>query len=438
MSKEKGMYLEVIDFDELYRMMSDEALFVNDFDVRTKEGKEALNEKLHVRYDGDTLDILPSCECGEVTGQYNVGVRCGVCRTKVASVTERPLESALWIRLPKGVNAFVHPAVWTVLSNAFSLKQAGFNLIEWLTNPSCSPNRKARPIVDKISSFNIKRGLNNFVENFDEIMDILLKVNPTNNSPAQRDELAEYIRINRDRIFCHFIPIPSRLTFIVEGTPMGDYADTSLRGAMDAIRTITSVECSVVSVSQRVREQRTAKTVQMLADYYSAFIKTNLATKKGWIRKQVLGSRLHFTFRAVITSLSDNHAYDELHLPWSMSVMAFRTHLITHMLRMRVTAQQAERYNLDPDLVGRGFTPGECVELLNSYTLRYHPLIDELFKRILAETPGGKGYPVLFSRNPTLQRGSVYMMRVTRIKPDPHDNTIAFSVLALAAPNRSN
>lgn len=414
MSKEQGAYLDVVDFDNLFQMTSTDAIFVNDFDVNTVDGKQRLNDMLHVRYEGDTLDILPSCDCGEITGQYNVGVRCSNCRSEVMSVTERPLESVLWFRLPRGVKAFVNPAIWVILSKAF--RKSGFNLIEYLTNPTVRATKGATVALRRLKPYNLSRGLNYFVENFDEIMDVLFRANPMERSLHDRDILEEFIKRNRDRVFCSYIPIPSRLTFIVENTATGTYADSTMRGAFDAIRTITSIESSALPVSQRVRELRTAKAIAQLADYYNTFIKVSLATKKGWIRKHVLGSRLHFTFRAVISSLSDNHDYDELHLPWSMSVMVFKHHLISKMLKM-------------------GYTPNETVGILNENTLKYHPLIDHLFKELISETVDGRGFPVLLSRNPTLQRGSVQRMRVTQIKTDPTINTIGISVLCLAAPN---
>lgn len=414
MSEPKGVYLDIVDFDGLFRIMQNEALFVNDFDVNTVDGKRKLNQMLHVRYDGDTLDVLPSCDCGEINGQFNVGVKCKQCNTEVMSVTERPLESTLWFRTSQGVKAFINPAIWVILSKAF--RQSGFNPIEYLCNPTYKPNKGATVPLRRLEPYKLGRGLNYFIDNFDSIMEILFRVNPTKIKPYEKEVLEAFIHKNRDKVFCQYIPIPSRLTFIVEDTAVGVYADNSMRGAFDAIRTITSIESSAIPVSDRVREVRTVKAISQMAEYYNTFIKTSLATKHGWIRKHVLGSRLHFTFRAVISSMSDNHEYDELHLPWSMSVMAFKLHLTSKLLR-------------------RGFSPNEATKFLFEHTLTYHPLLDELFQEIISETPEGRGYPVLFSRNPTLQRGSVYRMRVTKVKTDPKINTISMSVIVLKAPN---
>ena len=79
-------------------------------------------------------------------------------------------------------------------------------------------------------------------------------------------------------------------------------------------------------------------------------------------------------------------------------------------------------------------TPNECIQFLNSYTNKYHPLLDELFKELINESPA-KSIPVILQRNPTLVRLSAQYLRVTKIKIDPSDNTISLSVLVLKGPN---
>lgn len=92
------------------------------------------------------------------------------------------------------------------------------------------------------------------------------------------------------------------------------------------------------------------------------------------------------------------------------------------------------KLHLTNKLLRRGMTPNEAMSFLYEHTLKYHPLLDELFKELLSESPYG-GFPVLLNRNPSLKRGSIQMMRVTKIKTDPQINTISMSVLALKAPN---
>lgn len=139
-----------------------------------------------------------------------------------------------------------------------------------------------------------------------------------------------------------------------------------------------------------------------------------LFKKEGWARKHTFGTRSHWTFRGVITSLSANHERDELHIPWSMAVMLLEYHLMNKLLK-------------------RNFTPAECTNLINESVLQYNPLIDELFSELIAESPQ-KGIPTSFCRNPTLVRGSIQTLRITKVKSDPKINSISMGVLVLRAP----
>lgn len=408
-----GISLSLINFDERFRNASTPPIVVNQFDVNTTADKERLNKLIYTHYEGDALQVLPSCECGVTTGEYNVGIRCPACNSTVMSVTERPLESLLWIAPPKGVKTFLNPQAWTILSD--QLTYPGVNLLEWLCNPTHQfpPNPPKQAL--RLQALEIERGLNNLYANFDAIMQALFDNGIVKGTKQQRDDLSRFIALNRNNLFAGHLPIPSKMGFITEKTVTSTYADLTMLPAVDAIRTISATENSPVPLTLKVLQARAVKAIMLLAEYHQNFMSTALGSKGGWFRKHVFGSRLHFTFRAVINSLSDNHDYDELHLPWSMSVMTYKTHLISKLIK-------------------RGFTPNDCSKFLHENTLKYHALIDELFDELIAESPYN-GLPIILNRNPTLMRGSIQALRVTQIKKDPAINSISMSVLVLKAPN---
>jgi len=409
-----GISRALIDQEELFHSMSGESIIVNDFNVNSQEEKEKLNNLIMTRYDGDSLDVLPSCDCGGVVGEYNVGVTCGTCRTKCASVTERPLESALWLTPPKGVHTLINPSAWIFLTKKFTFN--GYNLIEWLCNPYYkTPSSPVPPKIRELKALNLPRGLNNFYEHFDTIMAALYKADLVQDGSKDRDVFWRWMKENRKLIFTRYIPIPSKLAFITESTSTGMYADTSMTPAIDAIRTISAIENSVVPVKLAKKESHSVKAIVKLAKYYHDFTSKQLGTKYGWFRKHVFGSRLHFSFRSVISSITDQHQYDELHLPWSLAVSLFEVHLTSKLLK-------------------HGYTPNETMKFLRENTNQYHPFMDELFKELIAEGPESS-IPSIFQRNPSLVRGSAQCLRITKIKTNPADNTVGLSVLVLASLN---
>lgn len=409
-----GVHLRLVNHDTLFNKATHTAIVVNHFDLHSQAHLEHLNELIYTTYDDDALEVLPHCDCKYLKGAHNVGVKCPECGTYCLSVTERPLESALWIAAPEGVDAMINPEVWIILSK--KLMDGGVSVLEWLTNPSYHvPDEKLPLSIKKLKEKNVPRGLNHFYRHFDEIMDLLINGKVIKNGKLEeREELLVFLQENRDAIFSKHLPIPSKLAFITEKTPMGTYADPTMGPAVEAIRTISGIENSITPLTQKKRESRTVKAIMQLSEYYETFFSKSLGPKAGWFRKHVYGSRVHFSFRAVISSISDPHDYEEVHLPWSMSVMFFKVHLISKLLK-------------------RGFTPNEALRHIHKHTLKYDLLIDEIFQELISEAGGS--IPILLQRNPSLTRGSIQQLKVTKIKTDPNVNTISLSVLILAAFN---
>lgn len=414
-----GVALELVDYNRLYESVSDRAMLINDFDITDEDEKQRLDNLLYIEYEGDTLDTMPSCDCGQLKGEYNAGLRCGNCGTIVSTVTDQPMESILWMRVPDGVHAFMSPQVWNILNNTF--KAGGVQLIRWLCDSSYVPPNAAdkKPnwkwLFDDFREMNWKRSINHFYENFDMIMDYLLTHSKIVTPAWWRRQVGEFVTENKHLFFTQYLPIPNRSVFITERTAVGTYADEVMHSAIDAVRTISSLRSSIVETTQRVKENRTVKATQQLADYYARYIKENLSGKPGMFRRQVYGSRLDFSARAVISSLSHPHHYDEVHFPWGMAVMMLKTHITSKLLR-------------------RGLSPSECEGFLMVHTNTYHSMLDEIFQELINECPY-IGLPIIFQRNPSLVRGSAQLLYITQVKPDPTINTISFSVLALAAPN---
>lgn len=381
-----GLFLGITDLDGAFNSSTRTPIIVNDMDVNSNEDKERFNELISTRYDGDTLSTTPECACGnpELSKEYYIGRVCSICNTPVAHVTEREIEPSSWIKAPQGVKALINPIIWTQLSNHFTT--GGVNLIEWLCNPLYKPTRSNK-LLNKLMSFGFKRGLNNFITNFDEIMNALFEAKLYSNSTKGR---IVYLQIlltnNRDKLFPKYLPIPSKMAFITENTVAGVYADPTMAPAIDAVRTISSIKTALRPLNQRQLENRALKAIIQLATYYEDTHTEVLGKKEGWFRKHIFGSRCHMTARCVITSLSEVHAYDELHIPWPVAVVIFRLHLINKLIKRG------------------GWNPSSAVKLLNSHTKIYHPLIDELFDELIAEgmhktVDGRNSIPVLFNRN---------------------------------------
>lgn len=415
------VFLELVNHEELYMRMRDSIIFANDLEVDTKEGVEKLNNLLYKRYEGDSLNVLPSCDCGAVTGGYNIGVRCSNCNTECLPSMERPLESMIWLKTPEGVDTLINPAAWTILSN--QMTSNGFNFLEWLCNPSYKPpTNKFPPKLQRYEQLNIPRGLNSFYQNFDVIMNEAFRLRLIKEQGPLLNDVKTWVAQNRDKIFTRYLPMPSKLGFVVESATTVSYADKTITLAIDALRTIVSVENSVTPLNLYRRQIRAVKAISKLAEYYKTFVNKTLGSKPGIFRRHVFGGRLHFSARAVISSISVPHSYDEVHLPWSLALQLLRLHVISKL-----------RKRINP-MTGRRFSAIEMDILLRDSALQYNALLDEIFQEIIRESPNG-GIPCTFGRNPTLARGSIQVLFITKVKTEINDTTISWSLLVLTAAN---
>lgn len=406
--------MEVVDHNELFAKRSTVPCIVNRLNIDSEADKEKLNRLLYTQYEGDSLDVLPRCDCGELKGAFLVGVKCDNCQTVCESITERPLESALWIEAPVGITALINPTCWIILSDALTV--SGCNMMEWLCNPMYKPPSSNIPQqLYRLQQLNIPRGYNHFIENFDPIFQCLLDNGIVKGNRQERQDLAQFVSENRHRMFPKYIPIPSSVGFITESTAVGVFADMTMTLAIDAVRSISSITSSVTPLSHKSKELRVVNAISQLAEFYIKFTSKTLSGKYGIFRKHVFGGRAHFTARAVITSISEPHYYEEMHVPWSLSVQLFKVHLTNKMLRL-------------------GMTPIEIETHINEHTLKYSPLMDRLFQELISEAPNHR-IPAILHRNPSLERASAQRLFITKVKTDVRINTISFSVLALAGPN---
>lgn len=415
-----GVHTEMVDFDEEFMQLDIEPIVVNNYNTSIPEEKEALDRHLFTHYQGtDVIEEAASCDCGHTTKVYNIGVVCDVCNTTVQSTTDRPIESMLWIKAPEGVKALISPEAWMVLEPAMRVRE--FNILEFLTNTDYRydinriNSKETRRKINKLLANKIPRGWNNFIEKFDEIMEFLFNASVIDSNKTNKKELWRFVQENKHRFFPQHLPIPSKICFVVESTTSGVYIDKPLGLAMDAVLTIASIRSSPVPYKPAVIQNRVAKSVRELTKFYYEYTRSRLAKKPGMFRRHVFGSRLHFSGRAVITSISDPHVGDELHIPWGMATQLFKYHLANKLLK-------------------RGYSANGALEFIYTNVLKYNPILDELFQELIQEAPDG-GPSCVFQRNPTLQRGSTQQFRITLVKPDVADNTVSMSVINLRAPN---
>lgn len=399
-----GISLELENFTKLVEMVPFDPIFLNDLSTVTQAEQEYVDRITMTTYTKtDVFTNQPTCECQETSGGYNLGIICHKCGTAVVEQFYQELSPRVWIRSPKGVAPLTNPMVFNMLRLHFV--KGKFNFIEWLCNTDYQvPDVIPEEELQILRKYSVQRGYNNFVNNFDRYFEVLCSLKLKDSS-----KLKELLSIQKDCIFSNVIPLPNKALLIQEDTAVGGFIDEMVVDIVDAIKTIRSIDTPLAMMTVRQKENRTVKTLLKISQYYYNTYHEMLAKKLGLIRKHIFGNRCNFSGRAVISSNTGTHKYDELLIGWCHGVTMFNLHL-TNKLMMR------------------GFTPNECTGFLQEHTYKYHPLLDKLFDELFNEARDKCFYCILV-RNPTLGRGSTQRMRIPAIKKDPSDITYTLPIM---------
>lgn len=420
-----GIYAEMVDMDEAFNALPYDPILVNQFNISIPEQKEEFRRHLYSHYkDAESIDTAASCHCGTIRDVHRKGVICDVCNTPVEITNEKAITPSMWIKAPEGIAALVSPEIWIMLDGALSSKECNF--LDYLTNTDYSvqadkiSSKDTKKKYDKLVEKNLGRGLNNFIERFDEIIEFLFSANIID---TNKGEFWVFIQENKHLFFPQYIPIPSKICFVVESTTSGVYIDEPIALGANAAHTIAKIYSSATALKSIKLQNLVAKALKSISQFHEVYDRTRIARKPGIMRKHVLGGRLDFTGRAVITSISVPHKYDDLYLPWGLSVQLFKYHIINKLLK---------RNN---PLTGLPYSPNEALNFVYSNVLQYNLELDNIFKELIAEANGGRGPTTLLARNPTLQRGSIQQFYTAKIKSNIEDTTISLSVICLKSPN---
>lgn len=424
-----GVVAKVINLDNLYLEYcsnNNTPLIINDFKLQNKDDYQAFNEKLITQYEGDTISSIPHCGCRKYNAAIFQNYVCEDCGDEVLSDLDRPIKMAAWMRVPDGVSYFINPIILTQLRNLF--KKATFNAIDYVLDPHYRFSSTKDQTIQALINKKLPRGLNNFYNNWYQILESLLSRDITNLSQAKQAMELQYYKRQYERglMFCKHMPNPSKVMFITEKSVYGTYADELMVDGIEPAKIISSIKNSASRLSEKSVLSRTARANIAMSEYHldnwvGRWSTTNQSD--GILRKHLYSTRTDWAMRLVLTS--DQRLgveEDEVSIPWAAGMAVFESHIASKLLQ-------------------RGFTEIDINRIIESNTGNnntiYKPLLKRIFKELLDECSYGAGYgiPAIFLRNPSLTRGSSQVLRITEVKDDCNDKTISANLLVFPAPN---
>ena len=409
-----GIGLVLADLTEEFQMARYEPIILN-----YQGGEKFLDKNILTKYSTDVLSNTPSCECGATTDRRNIGRVCSSCGTIVEYPIDQEIEPRIWMKSPEGVSRLINPQFWSILTKY--LTPGGFDILQWMTNRLYVGESNPPTYLEQIESIIGTRGYNNFVDNLIPIMEGLFTIKKLFNQEDVSSLRSMIHKYYPSCILCDYIPFPNKSMAVLEVNASGTYRDATFDKLFDAVNIIIGVDLDEKGYTVAQRERRVAKTLSTLAEFHDNYIKKIIQPKEGLVRKIILGSRMHFSFRAVITSITKPHECDEIHIPWTIGCVVLKMHLLNLLInRHGMIEKAAEKF-------------------INDHTYTYHPLLDSCFKAMIHEADNSLAYPynkpgekpgimVTMVRNPSLHLGSNPLCRISIVKPDTNDPTVSIPI----------
>lgn len=404
-------HLKLLDFDNLFASDGDaRALTCGESDmISENQTKEYI--KTLFNDNNANLNFVATCNCGRLTGNFYTGIICPKCGVEVHTNFANELKYRLWLEIPEFMPPILHPVAYRVFNE------------DWLRGI------KSVPVMDYLLDVDLNlppalgqlgQGFKYFHDNFDDIVNFFMtKYNPPSADYKERSiNIPKFIEMYRDRLFVRHVPILNQSLHLITRSGSMSYSDLCskhfLKARIELSKAVYAYHNSPVGPS--FLDQRLFTIYQSYSAYVDNIIKVKLTGKHGFIRKCVLGSRYHSTFRGVISPLSGPHTSDEMKIPWRVGVVILKAEIFNFL---------THKYKLNPD---------QALTKIKRAIHVYDNDIAEIFKQLFRDCPY-KGLPVLWNRNPSMVLGSIQLFFVVDIKTNLDDNTISWSYRVVKAAN---
>ena len=342
-----------------------------------------------------------SCDCCCYQGEFNLGFVCDKCGTPV-TYKGLMLSREGWIDLKLDL---IHPVFFQYLKKIIG-PTALQNILKY--KPKREMNGEIVEVPVEPPYYNI--GMINFIEHFDEIIEHYYRTKSKNPSRDNAYKMISDPDSNlRDLVFMDKFPIVNarlRPATLVNGEftfdEISNCYNNIIRNAQE-IATIPEIQMTDDNILDLVYKN------QMLVNQVFERILDNLSNKEGFIRGSLIGSRLNFTSRAVITPLPAGHSMDECLMPYRVAIEIMKPMIIQKLVKLRkVTISKASRLWFEATL-----EPNKTV------------------LAIMREIASQDNVRIILNRNPTIAVGSMLLLRIADIKEDFDDVTLSINNIVL-------
>jgi hypothetical protein len=370
--------LGVMDFEAVYSS-DPEAKVLNCYNQMTLTPASSEAYLKEIFQDGSSeLNFIASCDCGHLTGNFFENSICPICKSAATTGFSDKLNYKFWLEIPDIFPPVLHPVAYKILSIWLGTGNGKKN---WTLSSLLDVNTDYPTNEDKV----IGQGFKYFYENFDDIMVYLInKKNKTADGRRRTAHIPEFIKENRHKLFVRHLPLLNQSMHVIISSHNNrrntDAAAACVLKAFSDLSTAVYSHTKLTNSHTYLNDQLLSVYSSML-EYIEMIISKKLEGKEGLFRANILGSRLHNTFRAVVVPNVKDHMCDEFHVPWKIGVSNLKLEILNLLINRR------------------NYTLPDALEKHSKAMVAYDEDIDNIFKELIAETPY-KGLPVTVGRNP--------------------------------------
>lgn len=402
--------LKLLNLDELY-LSNPNSKIINNESMVAMNSTTDIREALFFNISNE-LSFVASCSCGTTRGNYLLNMKCPLCGTLVSSTFVDSLAHLNWLDIPLDMPPVIHPVFYWVLRKWTMVKKKT-SLLDLILDTS-------KELPEDVKSHIKGQGFAYFHEHVEEILHFLLHIYPRTKKSKIADKVETMYLMFKNHFFARKLPIldPSLHPVSQRGNQkiIDPVSSGIITAANDLALATNRMRYGVTRNRKHYADTKLYQIYCTYIEYLSTVVKTKMGAKKAQYRRHQLGTRTHFSFRAVIVPITTPHMADELHIPWKIAVQGYKPLILNILVnRLKMHINDALRLHLRA-------------------LVRFDPVIHDVLRILMKECPH-KGLPVLFGRNPCLIHGAIQLLFATKIKTDIHDESIGMPPSICGAPN---
>ena len=369
----KAAYPGLVDYDAMF-LSDPDAKIIPCGEVSTITKNQTKEQIASLFQDGTKdLNFIASCDCGNLVGNFYEGMTCKKCKTVVKTNFASELKFRAWLEIPQlkddpndpgFIPPILHPALYIILDRWLG-RSGGVSVLQALLDPDTD-------LPKSLKDSGLGQGYRYFYNNFDDIMNYFLTQYAPLKAPGARSRsqyIPELLKTYRPIAFFRHIPILNQSLHLLTTSGTMMYSDDCSGAILKAKIELSNLLYVYNNgpTGMKFIDQRIWTMYSAFIEYVKTISEVKLLGKKGYIRKLILGARLHCSARAVITPISGIHECDEVHIPWRMGV---------GLLKLEILNVLMNRF---------GYSMPEALAKQQKATMQYDKDIDEIMQTLIEE-----------------------------------------------------